>query len=1047
MTVKEKITMLENPEIFEEGRLAPCSDHRFYETREEARADEGMKLTCCLSGIWKFAYAINPEAAPEGFEGEDFSCKGWAEIPVPGHMELNGYGKPQYTDTSYPWDGAEQVKPHQLPREKNPTGCYVKYFKVPEHLKGKRLELHFEGVETAFHCWLNGAYVGYSEDSYTPAVFDVTGNIKDGENKLAVQVYRFSSGAWLEDQDFWRMGGIIRDVYLAALPEYHIRDIDLSVDLEDSYTTGVANVKITVESGSPWNQEGTDQLAVDWQLLSPDGSFTASGSEEVCRGQAEISVRVERASLWSAECPDLYRFMFTLKDKRGEVIEAAPQAFGFRKVEIKGNVLLFNGKRLVLNGVNRHEFSYRKGRAIGKEEMEWDIRFLKQNNFNAVRTCHYPNQSYWYELCDQYGIYLMDEANLETHGTWHMQKFDHTLPGDFPEWRDACLSRAKAMLERDKNHPSIISWSVGNESWSGQNLYDMSMYFRERDKSRPVHYENVCHDRKWGGTTDFESRMYATVEMAREYLVSNPEKPYLLCEYSHAMGNSCGNLSEYTALADEYPQYCGGFIWDYIDQALVKKDPFGGETMAYGGDFDDRPTDYNFCTDGVIYADRRPSPKMQEVKFLYQPYVIQPDLKGAVVRSKALFTDGSQYDLVWKLEREGREIKRIRQPFLLEPGSESHIFVPGAQESIPEKEGEYVITVSLVLAKDNKYGKAGGEACFGQSVLEVTEKNGSWSYQVNQLPKSPAQIDEAVADIEADLAICKEEKTEEREIRIVDGDCTYSVVGDDFSIQYNKRFGRLSSLRYGGREMICDPLSTLLPNFWRAPVDNDEGNEMKIRCAMWKTASLYPAVKDVSCEKEENMAVIKASYELGGGAVCTLRHEVSSDGSICVTETYQGVPGLPEMPCFGVSLKIPAEFDQIAWYGLGPEENYIDRMQGAKLGYYETTPEAGIPGYVVPQECGNKAGVRWFTACDKNGAGIRVESGRPFEFSALPYTCHELENARHLYELPRPCATVLRINKRQMGVGGDNTWGAKPHGTYLVSGEGEKKFCFRITRA
>lgn len=1019
MTIKEKTEMLRNPEIFEEGRLAPCSDHRFYISGEEAGKDEGMTLTCSLSGLWKFSYSNNPDSAPVGFEKDEFSCRGWAEIPVPGHMELNGYGIPQYTDTSYPWDGVEQVPPHGLPKEKNPTGCYVKYFTLPVHMQGQRLELHFEGVETAFHLWLNGIYIGYSEDSYTPAVFDVTNQMRDGENKLAVEVYRFSSGAWLEDQDFWRMGGIVREVFLTAVPKLHIRDIDAAVDVEDSYTTGKADISMFVEQDFPWNRTALTGLTVQWQLFEPEGNLNCEGVASVEGGVSRIPVTVPHAALWSAEEPNLYKIIMLLKDSKENVVEAVPQYLGFRKVEIKDCVLYFNGKRLIINGVNRHEFSHRKGRAIGREEMEWDIRFLKQNNFNAVRTSHYPNQSYWYELCDKFGIYVMDEANLETHGTWQMKNFDFTLPGDFPEWRAACLSRAKAMVERDKNHPSIFSWSVGNESWSGKNLYDMSMYIRKRDPSRPVHYENVCHDRRWGETTDFESRMYATVEMAREYMVNKPEKPYLLCEYSHAMGNSCGSLSEYVALSDEYPSYCGGFIWDYIDQALIKKDPFGKETLAYGGDFGDRPTDYNFCTDGLIYADRTPSPKMQEVKFLFQPYTIKPDENGALVKSRALFTDGSQYILEWRLEHEGRMLNSISMPFALKPGEERHIAIQGTSESILKTPGEYVLTASLKLLKDEMYGRAGDEVCFGQTVLTVEPADAEGTHKPQALMKEP-------------------------EIRIVEGDCTFSVTGDDFSIQYNRRYGRLASLKLGGREMVYDPLNTLLPNFWRAPTDNDEGNELKLRCSIWKTASLYPSVKEVSCEKVGNRAIVKASYQLEGGALCMLSHEISADGTIKVTETYSGAKGLPEMPCFGVAWKLPSEFDRVCWYGLGPEESYIDRMQGAKLGRYETTPQLSMSGYVVPQECGNRTGVRWVTLCDRAGYGVRIESEIPFEFSALPYTCHELENARHHYELPGNYATVLRINQRQMGVGGDNSWGARTHSDYLVSGEENRSFCFTV---
>ncbi len=1005
---------LADPRFFEENRLLPTSDHFWYETEEEALKKRKMKLYFSLNGAWSFFYAPNPDSVPSGFENPDFSCSGWDTIPVPSHIELNGYGNPQYTDTDYPWDGTEQVIPHRIPVKHNPTGCYVKMFQIPQYMKGKRLILQFEGVETAFHCWLNGTYVGYSEDSYTPAAFDITELVKEGENKLAAEVYRFSTGSWLEDQDFWRMGGIMRDVSIFALPDLHMKDLDISADLDSSYKKGILDVRCTFTGTIPPGS------SLAWKLLDGrirmediaerEEDIILSGSMELNKNNLSFHQEITDVKAWSAEIPYLYRLVLLLHCKDGQIIEAVSQDIGFRKVEIRNSILWFNGKRLRLNGVNRHEFSARKGRAIGKEEMEWDIRFLKRNHFNAVRTSHYPNQSYWYELCDRFGVYVMDETNLETHGTWHTRNYDYTLPGNFPEWRDAVLSRASAMLERDKNHPCIFCWSVGNESWSGQNLFDMSMYFRNRDKSRPVHYENVCHDRMWGKTTDFESRMYATPAEAESYLKNNPEKPYLLCEYSHAMGNSCGNLHEYTELLDKYPQYCGGFIWDYIDQSLYKTGPDGKEYLAYGGDFSDRPSNFNFCTNGILCGDRTISPKLQEVRYLYQPYRLFPQADGIRIESLQLFEDGHRYYVRWRLEKEGDCLKSGSAPLSIKAGETA--FIP-VDFSLPDEAGEYVRTASLILISDTPYERAGEVICFGQSV-ECRTNNSSCH-----------------PDIHAT-------------IQTVDGDSNFSVIGTDFRITFQKNTGKLISFHIGDLELVYDPVNTLKPEFWRAPTDNDEGFHMAQKCAVWKTASLYPEVKQTVFRSENSTALISILYDLGNGASCQVDFQIDSLGTMDIHETYHGLAGLPYLPCFGLSWKFPKVLSRVSWYGKGPEETYQDRQSGGYLGVYETTAEHSISPYVVPQECGNHTETRWVELTDTKGTGIRAESSVPFEFSVLPYTCHEMESARHHYELPAPYATVLRLLEAQTGVGGDNSWGAWAHEPYILKGDEDRIFHLRI---
>ncbi len=607
-----------------------------------------------LDGVWKFRYAPNYKDAPKGFEMPEYDCKGWEDIRVPAHIQMEGYGKPQYTNVQYPWDGHEVIVPGEIPTQFNPTASYVKYFTIPSRFAQKRVFISFQGVESGFALWCNGSYVGYSEDSFTPAEFELTPFVHEGENKLVVCVFKWTSGSWCEDQDFFRFSGIFRSVYLYAIPDSHICDLKIKTDLNTDYTKADLKVVMTAI---------TQNTAKADLMLSYHGTRILSFETTLADGEnVPVAVSVEHPQLWSAEKPNLYDLLITVYNSAGEITELIPQKVGFRRFAIENGVMTLNGKRIVFKGVNRHEFSGRIGRVPDANELRKDIITMKQNNINAIRTSHYPNDSALYALCDEYGLYLIDECNMETHGRWDgiPQPIENALPGNQKEWEALLLDRVNSMYQRDKNHASILIWSCGNESFGGSVIHEMSQKFRELDDSRLVHYEGIFHDRRYNDTSDIESRMYPSAADVRAFLAKDRSKPFLLCEYTHAMGNSCGAMHKYTDLADEDPLYQGGFIWDYVDQSIYHKDRYGKEVLGYGGDFDDRPCDYNFSGNGIVYGgNRNPSPKMQEVKFNYQNIQIQVNNDSFQVINKNLFTSTADYACVIVLSREGHEIARI----------------------------------------------------------------------------------------------------------------------------------------------------------------------------------------------------------------------------------------------------------------------------------------------------------------------------------------------------------------------------------------------------
>ena len=1003
---EELMGVLENPEIFNINRLKAHSDHRYYATLEQAKEQGEMPWQHSLNGQWRFSYSENIYGRPVGFEALDFDLKDFTTIEVPGHIQLQGFDKPHYVNTQYSWDAHEDVRPPAIPKKFNPTASYVKEFEIPADWEGP-VYISFQGVETAFNLWVNGQFVGYTEDSFTPSEFDLTSFInRTGSNKLAMQVYKFSSASWLEDQDFWRMSGIFRDVFLFTKPQAHIEDFFVKTPLNAAYDQAQVAVDFDVSHG-----EG---MTIEAIFFDQHGCQVAAAAAVIEGGKAALAMDVANPDLWSAEIPSLYQLQLLLKSE-AETVEAITYPVGIREFKMDGKLMKINGKRIVFRGANRHEFSADRGRSITKADMEWDVKIMKANNLNAVRTSHYPNQSYFYELCDKYGLYVIDEANLETHGTWQIlgqSRPTYVVPGNKPQWLAPVLDRAENVLERDKNHPSIIIWSCGNESFGGEVIYKMSEYFRNRDNTRIVHYEGIWWDRSFNDTSDMESHMYAKVSTIKEYLENDPEKPFINCEYSHAMANSIGGLNRYIELEDQYDMYQGGFIWDFIDQVIWTKDRYGKPYLGYGGDFGDRPSDYNFCTNGIVEATRQPTTKLLAVKGAYQPFKIQ--IQGGVVKifNKLNFKRLNDYKVKWQHEI-GEKLVAEKE-LILDLGPLEAVEFKIPVDAAPMAQ-EQVLTFSVLQAYDTDYAPTGHEVAFGQEIIDPVQE---------------------------------EQKPMSKPFTIVQGDYNVGINGEGFEIIFSRVFGRLVSINYQGQDFIYHPQQTLMPGFWRAPVDNDRGHNAPARMAQWKIASLYATC--ASQEYTETEAGLKASFvydlQTTPAATAKVDYFVNGQGEIHVEMSYDGTPGLPEMFKFGMDLSIPADYDNLTWRGFGPDETYIDREFGARYGTFSNKVADNMPGYVRPQACGNHTGVRYAQVTNQAGHGLEILAapGQPLSFSALPYTAHELELSTHNFDLPVVHKTTLSINHKEMGVGGDDSWGARPEVIYDLPADQAYRYSFTI---
>lgn len=997
------LTRVADPRFVAEHRMPAHSDHRWFRSHEEALA-ERSGYEQLLSGVWKFHYAPSPAETIPGFESPDFDANNWADIAVPAHIQLEGYDRPQYVNVQYPWDGHEQIDPGQIPTLFNPVASYIRSFSLERPLEtGESVSVVFDGAESAIAVWCNGRYIGYATDSFTPSEFDLTDALVPGENRLAAQVIKWSSGSWLEGQDMYRFSGLFRDVLLRRRPASHAEDVRVHVTLADDLSSAEVRLAVALSGGGKVSAH-----------LGEVGPLIPSGD-------GTLAIRVDNPRLWSPEAPTLYDLTVEVRDDDGAVTEVISQTVGMRRFAIEDGLLCLNGRRVVLHGINRHEFGLR-GRVVTREETEADLQALKRINVNAIRTSHYPNNSFFYELTDRYGFLVIDEMNLETHALWdriryHGEPESAAVPGDRPEWMPALLDRAASMLERDKNHPSVVMWSCGNESFGGTGIRDIANWFREHD-DRPVHYEGVDWDPRYPETTDVLSKMYTPIREIEPYLAANPGKPLILCEYAHAMGNSFGGVGGYLELAYREPRFQGGFIWDFADQAIPLTDRHGRAFFGYGGDSGERPNDGDFSGDGIFFADHTPSPKVQEVAALYQGLRITVDATAFTVESRLLFTSSSAYECMVSLAREGEVLEQATVQTDVAPGTVASYPLPF---TVPTESGEHTVQVSFRLREATDWADDGHEVAWGEGVF------GAWT--------PPAVVGAEPP-------------------RLVHGIHNIGVHGAGFHVLFSRLHGGLVSYRFGdgadgGRELLG---TTVRPNFWHAPTANERGWNGPAEDGLWLVASRYthtpPESTDPSVSVDADgsvRAVFRYALPIKPATVCELAYRIDASGRVEVTQTMELVDGLPDLPEFGTLLTTSADFDRWRWYGDGPEECYVDRRAGARLGVYETDVKSALTPYLRPQEAGSRTAVRWAEVTDGRGVGIRIDSEGGMEFSALPWTPDEIENAAHPNELPPIQRTVLRPALMRRGVGGDDSWGARTLPEYRLPATGTLRFRFGFT--
>ena len=980
---------VKDPTFFKENVLNAHASFRTYASREEYRTGSSS-LALKLDGIWKFAYAKNYTSAIPGFEKTDYDCSGWDDIHVPAHIQMEGYDIPQYANVQYPWDGREEVQPGEIPQRFNPVASYVKYFELPESMQGKPIHIEFEGVESGMALWLNGSYVGYTEDSFSAHAFDLTPYLQPGVNKLAVQVFKWTSSSWCEDQDFFRYSGVGRDCYLYARDKKYIQDIRITPDLDSQYKDGTLNIAVDLK--------GSGTVALD--LTDVQGNSVATADLKGS-GKLNTTLSVSNPAKWTAETPNLYTLTATLKNGNN-VVEVIPVKVGFRKIELKGGQILVNGQPVLFKGADRHEMDPDGGYVVSTERMLQDIKVMKELNINAVRTCHYPDDNRWYDLCDQYGLYVVAEANVESHG---MGYGDQTLAKN-PSYAKAHMERNQRNVQRGYNHPSIIFWSLGNEAGMGPNFEKCYTWIKNEDKTRAVQYEQA-------GTSEFTDifcPMYYDYDACIKYSEGNIQKPLIQCEYAHAMGNSEGGFKEYWDIIRKYPKYQGGFIWDFVDQSCHWKNKDGVSIYGYGGDFNKYDaSDNNFNDNGLISPDRVPNPHAYEVAYFYQDIWTTPaDLaKGEInIFNEYFFRDLSAYYMEWQLLANGEVVQTgIVSDLKVAPQQTVKVQIPFDTKNIcPCK--ELLLNVSYKLKAAETLLPAGTTIAYDQLSIR--------DYKAPELKLENQQASNLPVIVPT----------------ILDNDRNFLIVkGENFSMDFNKHNGYLCRYDVNGMQLMEDG-SALTPNFWRAPTDNDFGAGLQHKYAAWKN----PELKLTSLKHaiENDQAVVRAEYDMQSiGGKLFLTYTINNLGAVKVNQKMVADKSkkVSEMFRFGMQFRMPLAFNEIEYYGRGPVENYSDRNHAAMLGKYRQTVEEQFYPYIRPQETGTKTDIRWWRLLNIGGNGLQFVSDAPFSASALNYTIESLDDGagkdqRHSPEVEKADFTNFCIDKAQTGLACVNSWGA-----------------------
>ena len=983
------------------GRFPVRSSFFAYENRDAAlkAVRESSVNFMSINGDWKFNWVANADERPDGFWAEGYDDSKWATMPVPGNWELNGFGDPEYVNIGFAWRGHFKDNPPEVPVKDNHVGSYRRTVRIPDSWDGRQVIAHFGSVTSNIYLWVNGKYVGYAEDSKSAAEFDLTPYLHKGDNLIAFQTFRWCDGSYSEDQDFWRLSGVGRDCYLYSRSmTAHVDDVRITPDLDADYRNGSLAVNV--------KGKGNAKFVVD--LICPDGSVQSrkvlnatkvkkKAGHNVPVINATVHFDVENPLKWTAETPNLYKVVVTVMQNEKEV-ESVPVKVGFRKVEIKNRQLLVNGQPVLIKGANRHEIDPDGGYVVSRERMLQDVRLMKQFNVNAVRTCHYPDDPYFYDLCDEYGIYVCAEANQESHGFY----YDPDAITTTPLFATQIMERNQHNVINQYNHPSVIYWSMGNETANSKNFTAVRDWIRQYDPMRPVHYERALN----GDNTDIYSEMYITPEMTEAY-AKNPKntKPLIHCEYAHAMGNSGGVMKDYWDLARKYPTYQGGFIWDFVDQGLRATDSNGNMIYKYGGDYNDYdPSDNNFNCNGFISPDRKPNPEAYDVAYYYQNIWTEPiDLKeGSVsVYNENFFRTLDHVSLTWTLLADGVECQSgtIAQLPTIAPQSKAKLMLLGYDLVKANDAKDVQLNIEYRLKQPEQLLEAG--AIVAKQQFAVRENTAA------ALTISPAAL----------KAVKVVDKKKEPQI---------TLQANNFTIQFDRNTGLLSKYEVQGRSLLGEG-GTLQPCFWRAVTDNDMGAESQKRFAAWRT----PEMKLTSISVDKKTKTVRANYELPAvkASLC-LTYQADEAGALTVTQALTTTPGYdgPEMLRFGMQMNLPYDMDQSRWFGRGPIENYSDRKMSQDVGIYHATADQLFYPYVRPQETGTMSDLRWWNQANADNTGVRIESDRLFSASALHYDLLTLDEGeekhqRHSMSLPKSKYTNMFIDLVQSGVGGIDSWG------------------------